>query len=74
MAETMKLEEMLERTAARAEANSKAIAMIAKELETAAPGAVGRMADALNAISSVEASTPARAEEFARLARIIIKP
>ncbi len=57
MAETMKLEEIVERTAARAEANSKAIAMIAKELEAIAPGTTNRIAEKLEATGKAEAST-----------------
>ena len=74
MAETMKLEEFLERTAARSEANSRAIGMIAKEIEAAAPGTVGRLIEGLDAIGSAGTSTPVRAEEFARLVRIITSP
>jgi len=74
MAETMKLWEVVERTAARAEANSKAIGMIARELETAAPGTVDRLVERLDAIGSGDTSTPVRAEEFARLVRIITSP
>ena len=74
MAENMKLDEVLERTIARAEANSKAIAMIAKEIEAAVPGVTNRIAERLDAIGRSEASTPVRVEEFARLVRIITSP